>query len=33
LLAPWVILVPLWLEINRARDRRALRQVQARWQA
>jgi hypothetical protein len=31
--APWVLIVPIWLLIERARDRRAARQAQARLQA
>jgi hypothetical protein len=31
--APWVIIMPLWLVIDRWRDRRALWNAQARWQA
>jgi hypothetical protein len=33
LAAPWVVIVPLYLLIDRWRDRRALRKARARWQA
>jgi hypothetical protein len=33
MVAPWVVIIPAWLLIDRYRDRRAVRLAQARWQA